>query len=235
MAERASVAVIGQSHIYALQRGMQPDERFSFTNVTQVSPDWLNEDGMPTPDFLANYDANAHCVAMLAGNFHIAIGLIEHDVRWDFFCDKSTIETADLSRRIIPFGLLYKFFQVSLNVRVLTAATNLRQSFKGRTVFVATPPIIATPEHVRKFPNMFKDKLENGIAPASIRKKLFDLHSRIISEHCEKNDIIYLPPPPESVDGSGCLLKKYWANDPSHANAAYGALLQAQIAKALSL
>lgn len=235
MTTQTSVAVIGHSHIHALKRGMSPDERFSFVDVTTLKTPWMDSHGTPSPEFLSHCDANSHCVASLGGNFHTVVGLIEHDVRWDFFCDKSTIATADLTRQIIPYHLMHDFFYNSINIVILEAMTNLRKFFKGTMITLSTPPAIFSPEHVNKFPNTFRGKLANGVAPASIRKKLFDLQSGIIAEHCEKIGVIYLPPPPESVDEAGCLLRQYWADDPSHANKEYGALVRAQIGKVIPL
>lgn len=230
-----SVAVIGQSHTHALQRGMTPDSRLSFIDTNTIKPSWLNKDGVPKPEFLAGYDPSSHCVSMLGGNFHTVFGLVEHDVRWDFFCEVSNIHSADITRQIIPYHLMQQFFYNSLHKNVLVPMTHLRGFFKGQMIHLCSPPHFYDSEHIHKYPYYFKGKLANGVTPIPIRKKLFDLHSKIIFDHCAKIGVIFMPPPAESMDESGHLLRPYWANDSAHAGNAYGSLLQKQIVEALSL
>ncbi len=230
-----SVAVIGQSHTHALQRGMTPDTRFNIIDTNTLKPSWLDKSSAPTPEFLGNYDPSSYCVSMLGGNFHTVFGLVEHNVRWDFYCGYSTVKTADVTRQIIPFNLMHEFFYNSLNKAVLIPMTHLRNFFKSKMVHICSPPHFYDSDHIHKYPYYFKDKLANGVTPAPIRKKLFDLHSRIIQDHCDKIGVTFLPPPPESVDEEGHLLKPYWANDSAHAGNAYGGVLQKQLVEALSL
>lgn len=100
---------------------------------------------------------------------------------------------------------------------------------------VAAPPPVGDNEHIANNPGgYFSDKVHLGVAPAALRRKLYSLHETVLREFCERESIDLLPPPPEAVTPDGFLERRFWRNDPTHANAAYGQLVVDQIRKASS-
>jgi hypothetical protein len=235
MSQGPRIAVIGQSHVQALRRGMGGDGRLAVVDTNGLTPSWLGEDGRVTEAFLAGYPRDMACVSMVGGNFHTSFGLVEHARRFDFFCPFSAEASVEAGREIIPFGLVATCFRRVLGASMFGPMTQLRGHFTGAMVHVGSPPMLPPAWHVERHPNLFGGKLANGVAPQGIRQKLYDLHTALVMEHCAAIGARFLPPPEEALDAQGRLLERYWADDPSHGNAAYGALVHRQLVEALGL
>ena len=68
-----------------------------------------------------------------------------------------------------------------------------------------------------------------GIAPAGLRKNLYELQTEIFSDSCKNLDIPLIVPPQQALCEDGFLKEEYRNNDPTHANARYGALVWEQM------
>lgn len=236
------IIVIGQSHTYALQRGVADNikegvlpadsAKFRFLDTNQISG-WVSN-GVVSKDFINTLDRNSHFVSMLGGNFYNVFGLVEHPMKFDFFCDGSTADSVDTTREIIPYHLMRRHFKTSLTPFLLSPMKQFKEHFAGKAFHICSPPLIATEDHIRRTDQFFKEKLTNGVAPRTIRKKLFDLHSSVIATACREIGVRFLPAPAEAVDGAGILLEKYWG-DSTHATRQYGRILHNQILRALAL
>jgi hypothetical protein len=235
------IVVIGHSHTYSLKKGIEDNlseglfskdsAEFTIIDASQVSPQISG--GYVTQEFLDGFDKNSHFVSMLGGNLHNVFGLIEHPTKFDFFLDRETGGSPDLSREIIPYHLMRLHFENTIKANPINGIKKYKDYFLGKAIHLASPPLIADDDFITATTVYFKDKLHYGIAPDSLRKKLCDLHADVFRSACEEIGLRYVSPPGEALDASGFLLREYWA-DSTHATRAYGRLLHRQIMEALS-
>ena len=68
-----------------------------------------------------------------------------------------------------------------------------------------------------------------GIERPESRLKMWTLESRVTAEWAQARGIQFLPAPEKSFNSLGFLARKFYADDATHANAAYGALVVEQI------
>ena len=112
----------------------------------------------------------------------------------------------------------------------LRSITTLRDYYGDPFIHVISPPPVGDDRHIAENPGgYFRDKIHLGVAPASLRGKLYRLHTRVVVEFCQEHGIPTLLPPAEAVTEDGFLARPFWKNDPTHANAAYGRLVLEQL------
>ena len=70
---------------------------------------------------------------------------------------------------------------------------------------------------------------EAGVNRAATRLKLWKLEMRVLAYLCAEWTIQLLLPPAEAQTAEGFLKPEYYANDATHANAAYGELVLRQL------
>lgn len=68
-----------------------------------------------------------------------------------------------------------------------------------------------------------------GVERPDSRLKMWSLESRVTARWAQERDIKFLSAPERCFNSEGFLARKYYANDATHANAAYGALVLEQI------
>lgn len=174
-------------------------------------------------------------VSMIGGNYYNTFGLIENPIRFDFTEPGETNFALPPGRELITYGLIHHFFSDTMTRGFLQNVKALKESC-GRSFFhVASPPPVDDNDHIANNPGgYFSDKVHLGVAPPALRLKLYHLHETVVRDFCNKESIGLLPPPRESVTSQGFLERRFWKSDPTHANAAYGALVIEQIRRASS-
>jgi hypothetical protein len=108
----------------------------------------------------------------------------------------------------------------------------IRGAARCAVFHLAPPPPKQDVDHILSNPDSDFTKagiLENGVSPAPLRLKLWELQMRVLRKLCEEWDVGLVPPPGEAVDSSGFLKRDYYAKDATHANAAYGELVLRQL------
>jgi len=175
-----------------------------------------------------NLNLQGDFISMIGGNMHNLFGLIEHPIKYDFVTENNKLET-DSSRHIIPYSVLYDFFEKRILVQIINVMKGYGEVFNGRKYHICSPPPIFSEDYLKTFPGVFKDKLHFGVSKPQFRKKLYDLHSKIIKKHCENIGFVFIPPPIESMDENGFLKPEYTNNDPTHGNIEYGKLVLQQL------
>lgn len=68
------------------------------------------------------------------------------------------------------------------------------------------------------------------LTPATVRLKLWQVEQNVLRGVAERFGHPFVPAPGACTDTDGCLHPDYWAEDVTHANAAYGALMRDAIA-----
>ena len=173
---------------------------------------------------LAN--ADAICLSLL-GDAHTQLGLVNNPQPFDFILDNHDDTVGNSRAQFIPKSLIAKTMKISTKLFINYAETLIGLASHAKPfIQIESPPPIASEEHIYAHPVGFEKKITTlGISPRQLRRKLYLLHGEIIQEYCKKLGIEYLPSPVASKDTQGYLKEKYWATDPSHANAEYGSLV----------
>lgn len=239
----------GHSHLHAMlefdwQRCNAPGGTPSrYTFVQLLAPEnqpAMLPDGTLNPVLRDRVDA-AHAVdpaqplfACISGNEYHYVGLVDHPRPFDVLLP----ERPDLPLRpgvdIIPAGLLRQVLegQMEGGLQLLAA---VRAAFAGPILVVQSPPPVPDNEYIRAHPISFAEQIAlHGVAPATLRMKLWLLQSDIYRQACAAAGLAFLPVPAEACDPQGFLLPVGWRDDPVHANPWYGRLVLDQIDRHLA-
>ncbi len=163
--------------------------------------------------------------ASISGNEYLYVGHTEHPRPFDF----SLPERPDLPVRsgveIIAPSLMRKTLERFM-ANALSIMSALHDAIDIPIVFIQSPPPISSADHIRNNPGPFREAIqEHGVAPASLRMKLWLLQSTIYRQRCEELGCRYLEVPEEAVDSCGFLQETGAWPDSVHANTWYGELV----------
>ncbi|MFZ2986483.1 hypothetical protein [Ideonella sp.] len=194
-------------------------------------------DGMPhfSPALQAEIDlASAKADAVytsIGGTAHCVLGMLEHERPFDFTLEHDPAVPLLPGREPVPGAM----------VREALAATSLFRHQRALRRFLPTAlqrPVV----HLESSPPLPQDQVVNnlggyrrlltprGVAPASVRRKLWRLHSQMVAEDCAAAGIEFLPVPDSVQDETGQLLPQALSpGDPTHANDWYGRRMIEQI------
>ncbi|MEI9905002.1 MAG: hypothetical protein WDN06_14345 [Asticcacaulis sp.] len=228
--QKPLLLIVGQSHTDAVKKVLltEPADDIVVINFNLVS-DPIYEKGRFDPRMVADF-APTHLISMAGGNYHNVFGLIENPVRFNFMEADDRSEDVDAERLNIPYALMYDFFNTGMREGFLQTLLEIRNCFNVPTCHVCSPPPYPDSQHIIDNPgNYFSNKIHLGVSPPALRRKLYDVHTRVYREFCAENGITFIPPPRKAVDKDGFLRSPYWRNDPTHANHKYGKLVLGQI------
>jgi len=160
--------------------------------------------------------------ASISGNEYFYVGHTEHPRPFDF----SLPERPDLQVRsgveIIAPSLMRKTLERFM-ANALSTMSALRDAIHIPIIFIQSPPPISSADHIRNNPGPFREAIqEHGVAPASLRMKLWLLQSAIYRQRCDELGCRYLEVPEEGVDSCGFLQETGAWPDSVHANVWYG-------------
>jgi hypothetical protein len=166
----------------------------------------------------------------IAGNDHNVLGLLNHPRRFDFVLPTEPELPLLDDHEVVPAALIEGALARLVEYPIaLTKA--LAHALPCRVVYLQSPPPIPSAEHIARHPDeMFRAELERrGVAPPSLRLKLWKLHSAVWRRACDEAGVPILPPPPEAVDAAGFLAARAWGRDATHGNEWYGDLVISQV------
>ncbi|QYK40884.1 MAG: hypothetical protein KF887_16010 [Paracoccaceae bacterium] len=215
--------VIGMSHVGSLLRATSATQRKGFTivNLRHEKADIVRDpearkamaEKFGLPDVL--------CLA-LEGNFHNVIALLNDPE--PFFMVPSIA-----NGHFIPRDMMRSHMELR-HQRTLRLAKVICEMFPARLRIVLDPPPPAGDEaHIRRHPGIFADKIDLGLSPTALRIAAYQLQSDLFRNHAKELGAEFLPSPSVAHDENGMLASRYWNNDPTHGNAAYGSLVLDQI------
>ena len=138
-------------------------------------------------------------------------------------------------RQFIPRNMLRHHMSDSWEIKTaFKMMSALNDQFKDKTRFcLATPPPISDPEHIKKYLHIYQNNETEKIPPKDFRLACYQIQIELYLEHCEKIGLPLILPPENALDKDGLLMEKYWPEDPTHANEAYGRLVIDQILERL--
>jgi hypothetical protein len=172
--------------------------------------------------------------SLVGGAVHYDIGLVLPPDPFDFIDPHAPDGPLLPGATLLPYGAMRRAMatRTAPYLRIMDA---VRDVVTGPVYHLQSPPIFEAEAVQEDDPGwvMFYGR-GRRMAPAHFRQKLWRLHSAIVADHCAATGITFIPCPPESMTGSG-FLRPGLNGKPAHANAAYGALVLAQVAARMTV
>lgn len=220
---RPQFLVIGNSHTTAIAAALarSPDSRFQVVNIASYF-DPVNRRNKFVPADITSLFQPQRIFCTFGGSEHSVMGLLEAPDRFDFRLPSD--DSVEPGRVLIPHGLV----RSTLTQAMQTGLKNLREIrrlYACPITHLCTPPPFRAIGERQLLPRVFQENLRLGLSPASIRRKLYVLHSDITLEVCASERVGFMKVPAQCRDTEGYLLERYWSKDPTHGNAEYGALM----------
>ena len=227
--------VLGMSHVTAISGGIPESDRekvkfYKLTaNDIELDVDELERKfgELNSSNDRADVQGETSLFLSILGNTYNVLGLIENPVPFNVHgCSQ---ETGNIERTAIPKEMMRDHFLSRLNPWIKNIQIICERFAHFQIYMICSPPPGECAEHIKKFPGFFKGSLDMGIAPAGLRKNLYELQTEIFSDNCKKLGIPIIDPPQQALCEHGFLKEEYRNNDPTHANAKYGALVWEQM------
>jgi hypothetical protein len=237
------ILIIGDSHVDAVKRAaltLAVDESVAVTaeRIARL------KDDKPVGDVefevflqrIASLTPRDFVVSMVGGHQYNAFGLVQHPEAFDFHLPERPDLPPLRQREILPYQVLLDQFRSSANGKDGERIRKLRQSTPARVVHVCPPPPKENSDHImQRHEALFVKQglLQNGVTPATIRLKLWLLQVGALKVVCTACGVEFLPVPSGAQTPVGYLAPAYSADDATHANLDYAALILQQL-KALT-
>lgn len=238
------VLIIGDSHVDSVKRALaaaapDPEVAFEAQRMLKLKDDKPIGD-VDLGDFLQRIGQLGErdlVASVLGGNQYNAFGLVQHPQAFDFHCPERPDLPPLPGREILPYRVLRELFESGLRGKDGERIVRLVQATRARVVHLCPPP----PKEddgliMRRHETLFLKQglLQHGVTPAPIRLKLWTAQVSALRALCDEWGCTLLPVPPGTQTSAGYLEPRYAADDATHANPAYSALMLAQL-KALAL
>jgi hypothetical protein len=157
----------------------------------------------------------------IKGNLHNSLGIFESPTAISIGADEADAQGLnDPSRSFIPFNVMVDHFFWNTDP---TLIGDLFAAFPDALrAYMNPPPPIGDWDHILSNPGPFADQIKNGPAPKTLRRQLYRAQTTAMRRIADLYDAAFLMPPASMMEEEGFLLKEFWGNDPTHANADYG-------------
>lgn len=177
------------------------------------------------------------------GNDHFASFVFEQSPKFDFVVRTAEDAEIDENAVIVPAALVRaKLKKLGFGPELDGVLSSLKGQGNNRIALVGTPPPKGDSNYLRRFvENEYKFELEQlGFTPETARLtslhvllKLWLLLQEMYKEAAEKHGIRFIPVPDRVKDDAGFLRRKFWGEDVTHANPAYGRVMLDHLAESL--
>jgi hypothetical protein len=164
-------------------------------------------------------------VLSILGTAHNLFGLLQHEQPFDFvFAPGDELALPD-GVSLIPRGavwnLLENFMTQNKSVR------RIRDAAPCRVHHLYTPPPKQDGDYIAQRAKFYRGLSVSkiGISSADLRLKLWRVEMDILCALCEAWNISPVAAPEEAFSPQGFLDRKYYGDDATHANVAYGELV----------
>ncbi|WP_343116081.1 hypothetical protein [Ostreiculturibacter nitratireducens] len=225
-----SILVVGMSHVEAIDRALDDADRRQIRVLALNREPGIFDVKANRLDLSAITGCCPKVVCLsLGGNFHNIFGLLELPQPIRIGDPTLGSVPAPPKRLFVPHDLMRLHFERRID-RLLSHAEAIHEHFcEARFFYLCAPPPIADETHLARHPGVFRSRLHMGFAPHDLRVALHRLQRDIYAARAARNGAVFLDPPMQACDAGGFLGRDYWANDPTHGNAAYGRLVVDQI------
>ncbi len=220
--------ILGESHSVVLARAIE-----STANNLFVSIDVRQGSGESKINIdLFDFYKPGKLILSFGGTEHNIIGLFEAEPKFDFLWPP--FDDFDMDRTLIPAAAVEEMIGLRLRGG-LKRALRVRELFDCPAYVLAPPPPFLAIDARAVLPKAFLPLLEAGIAPASIRRKLYAVQCAMMKALYAEHGITFIEVPREASDKDGFLLRQYWSSDPTHGNRRYGRMLIQHLSSELGL
>lgn len=242
---------IGHSHLLAVKhaydeeknrRGAAPcddDIAFLYLRDQKYEPNVVEEGGTErlNPQIRDMLDRHARSVgdrrlvfASIRGNQHHFLGMVNHPRPFDFFLAERPDLVPQKGAELVPIGLVETALRRGM-AAVAQFFRQLRKEVAGPLWHLPTPPPIPDASYIADCKPFAEKIRQHGVAPASLRLKLWHLQQKLYREACAEHGIAYLDLPGVAADIDGFLVREAWHPDGVHGSLWYGRLLLTELAK----
>ena len=167
----------------------------------------------------------------LSGNEYQFIGMFNQPRRYDFLLPERPDLPPQPGAEVIQTALIEE--KLGRNIRAATQLVPIIKALVGSDIPIyamQSPPPIPDNDYILKGNSAFARELETlGVAPPSLRYKLWMLQSRLFRKYLTDAGVFYLPPPAAAVDEAGYMVPAGWHPDGVHGSLWFGDLLLQQI------
>lgn len=167
-------------------------------------------------------------VSVIGGNQHSVTGLVQHDVPFDILEPDEAAPGEIGGVTYVPRSSMLETFERGLRGNDCKRIFQLAKAGRQHTVHMAAPPPKEDDAHIMKrFETKFIEMglAERGLSPKPLRRKLWNIQNEALRKILSEGEVDLLMPPAQTVTETGFLKPEFYANDATHANPAYGALL----------
>ncbi|WP_370274597.1 hypothetical protein [Pararhodobacter marinus] len=229
---KSKLLILGNSHSEALPR--DPIDGYDLEIHWLKTKDNAKFGTMTLPEArekVASLTANDTLVLMHLGALHNIYGLLNHDVPYGVLLDDGA-RVGPEDAQIIPVSSIRAVFQNKFESDKVVPA--IKEATRAQVVHVMPPP----PKE--EIPERFRNKggdyhgrgiAEFGFAPADLRLALWRIEESALSSFLGKLGIMHYAAPAETLTATGFLAPDFYANDATHANAAFGKQLMDAIVR----
>jgi hypothetical protein len=169
--------------------------------------------------------------SLIGGAVNHDIGLVLHPRPWDVILPDQPDLPLSGGHEILPYDAVREAMRrrITPYLQIMTA---VRAAVRGPMFHMQSPPPYGPETIPPDDPGFAYFYGENATySPPWMRYRLWRIQSGITAEHCARENITFIPRPEVAVDAEGFLLEAFHGK-PAHANAAYGALVLAQMQQA---
>lgn len=227
---KAKVLLLGSSHTKAIATATADVDNFQAFWVKSPKRDDGPGDIAVEEALQAAAELSAADLVAVSwiGTYHNIFGLVQHERPFDFF-EPGSSQDPDPSMEIIPYAVLRDHFMQTISGDSFTKKVG--QATKAKFVIPATPPPKGDNDFIGARMKNYRgiDVAKAGVTAAHVRAKLWRLEMKCIEAYCSTIGAQFVSPPAEAVTEDGYLRANFYGNDATHANAAYGALVKAQL------
>ncbi|WP_426955932.1 hypothetical protein [Muricoccus radiodurans] len=249
---RPEAIIVGHSHVLAMGVPKQRPDGPLLGAVQDAGPVRLSGAMAPVaeedlPAFwnrLAGEVAGRHVALSWRGNQHNSAFLFRRPPEFDLVLDTSDAVDRAEGATLVPVAVVQAFFAPSLD-GLSPAIRAMREAGARSVTILGTPPPKGDAERllalVRKSPHFLAnadrrgvDTREDGVlTPAGVRRRLWAVLQGMMRNAAEAQGAHFLAVPAAAQEADGTLRHDLWAEDVTHANAAYGALIRAALVEFL--
>lgn len=223
---------IGHSHVACVARAAQATGvALQALNFWEM-PGAIERDQGP-PRFTPALEQQLHrhegpVFSLVGGAVHGVVGMLVHPRRFDFVLPWEPELPLDPAAEVLP-ALAVRGILEALMAEYLALMAELRKLCRGPMFHLEAPPPYADARRMHAdIPWALYPGMRQEISPASMRYKLWRLHSRIVSDWCDAAGVTFVACPAAAVDAGG-FQRETCYGDGAHANQAYGELVLGQM------
>lgn len=228
------ILILGMSHVRALRSALTAEDEALVEVINlRLASDVFDSKTQKLSLGARNWsDFDVVCLSM-GGNLHNVFSLMEG--REPFALGDAQlgrVPTQDMTRHFVPRDMLTAEFARRLKPMLQQERVAHEHFPRARFIHLCPPPPVRAlrpsaastttlaAEVLLRFQMVFE------AAPSSdLRRRIFDVQREIYAANASALGAVFLEPPAEAITPDGLLDDRYWDDDPTHGNAAYGRLV----------